>query len=130
MSADGSGKRALGGTGNQLSQAGEQALERGVRRDAKVGAIVVIDDTFGELSDEHSEILRGAAAKTRSHALRNTRETPATSGSAPSDFPEGVTQAICPAPDRNGICCQRAKQTTAGLNCPILRRCSSEYALG
>ena len=130
MSADGSGKRALGGTGNQLSQAGEQALERGVRRDAKVGAIVVIDDTFGELSDEHREILRDAAAKTLSHALRNTRETPATSGSAPSDFPEGVTQAICPAPDRNGICCQRAKQTTAGLNCPILRRCSSEYALG
>lgn len=37
----------------------------------KVNAIVVNDDTFGHLSDEHREILREAAAKTLSHALRN-----------------------------------------------------------
>ncbi len=38
----------------------------------KVNAIVVNDDTFGHLSDEHREILREAAAKTLSHALKNT----------------------------------------------------------
>ncbi len=37
----------------------------------KVNAIVVNDDTFGDLSDEHREILREAAAKTLSHAFRN-----------------------------------------------------------
>lgn len=37
----------------------------------KVNAIVVNDDAFGHLSDEHREILREAAAKTLSHALRN-----------------------------------------------------------
>ena len=37
----------------------------------KVNAIVVNDDTFGDLSDEHREVLREAAAKTLSHTLRN-----------------------------------------------------------
>ena len=35
----------------------------------KVNAIVVNDDTFADLSDEHREILREAAAKTLSHTL-------------------------------------------------------------
>jgi len=37
----------------------------------KVNAIVVNDDVFGELSDDHREILREAAAKTLSYTLRN-----------------------------------------------------------
>jgi len=37
----------------------------------KVNAIVVNDDTFSHLSDEHREILHQAAAKTLNHTLRN-----------------------------------------------------------
>ncbi len=47
----------------------------------KVNAIVVNDDTFGDLSEEHREVLREAAAKTLSHALRNA---PVRTAPAPS----------------------------------------------
>jgi len=38
----------------------------------KVNAIVVNDETFSDLSNEHREILRKAAANTLSHTLRNS----------------------------------------------------------
>ena len=38
----------------------------------KVNAIVVNDETFGDLSEAHREVLREAAAKTLSHTLRNS----------------------------------------------------------
>jgi TRAP-type C4-dicarboxylate transport system substrate-binding protein len=38
----------------------------------KVNAIVVNDETFGDLSEAHREVLREAAAKTLNHTLRNS----------------------------------------------------------